>query len=118
MRIARTLDPVNFFLLVPGLVCLATHADFARIEAPAFAILMLAVWVGRNRLAWNARAPRWCAPVQSWSRNVWFCCAAPALLSIALRLMLLPWMPVPHPRVPDAFSHLFLAKTFLLGRFA
>ena len=35
---------------------------------------------------------------------------------MTLRLMLLPWIPPPHPVVPDEYSHLLLAKTFLAGR--
>ncbi len=45
-------------------------------------------------------------------------CLLPGLLSAILRAMLLPWVPIPHPVVPDEYSHILLAKTFLLGRLA
>ncbi|HVV47863.1 MAG TPA: hypothetical protein VHC72_21775 [Bryobacteraceae bacterium] len=53
-----------------------------------------------------------------WGRNPWLAFLIPALTSVILRTALLPWIPIPHPVVPDEFSHILLAKTFLLGRLA
>ena len=41
-----------------------------------------------------------------------------ALLSVTVRIMLLPWIPMPQPAVSDEFSHRLLAETLLAGRFA
>ena len=110
----------NLLLFVPVAICLATlwSFDFLWLEAALLALYLTAVALAGDRLQWSARPPAWCAPVRRWSRRPLFACGFPALLSILLRLALLPWIPVPNPVAPDEFSHIFLAKTFLLGRLA
>lgn len=106
------------FLILPLFCLLTLRIDYLRLEGALLATALLVVWIGRDRLAWTAQPPEWCAPLRRASRNPWLACAIPAASAIALRLALLPWIPEPHPVVPDEFSHVFLAKTFLDRRLA
>jgi len=118
MRVSQTFNPVNCLLLIPAAVFLLVmrYVDFVRIELAALGVVLLGVWLARNKLVWSARPPEWCKPLRRWSRMPLICCLLPAATSVTLRLMLLPWIPPPHPVVPDEYSHLLLAKTFLAGR--
>lgn len=109
----------DVLFLIPPLICLlAVNLDFMRWEALILGLALAVLWIARGRLTLTAKPPGWCAPLRRWSRNPYLACAIPAAVSVLLRLALLPWIPEPHPVVPDEYSHLFLAKTFLAGRLA
>src|SRR5579883_278297 len=118
MKNPRRFSSLSSLLLIPAFIALTTQTSYARVELVAFTIAIFGLWLARKKLAWDARPPRWCAPLRSWSRNPWFCCAVPAAVSVIARLALLPWMAVPHPQIPDEFSYIFFAKTILLRRLA
>ncbi len=69
--------------------------------------------------AWNKRG--WRPSLFHWTwtpRRPWLAAVALVAGVIALRLALIPLLPVPIPIVTDEFSHLLLADTLLHGRVA
>lgn len=115
----RTAITGDVLFLIPAVICVyAVHVEYLRLEALLIGLVLLTAWTARRRLRWTARPPDWCAPLRRWSRNAFLACAMPAATAVALRLVLLPWIPEPHPTLPDEYSHLFLAKTLLAGRLA
>ncbi|HEV2202229.1 MAG TPA: hypothetical protein VGR73_20615 [Bryobacteraceae bacterium] len=120
MRHPSTPHSANGLLLLILPICMVAlqGIDYLRVEALLLGCALLGAWWARRQLHWTPRPPGWCAPLRRWSRNPALACGLPAAASLALRLALLPWIPVPHPVVPDEYSHIFLAKTLLLGRLA
>jgi len=114
------ISPGNFVLFLPAAICmlLVWNRDFIWLEAVLLALVVLAVMLAGRRLQWTARPPAWCGSLRRASRNGAMACGIPAITSILLRVALLPWIRIPHPVVPDEFSHILLAKTFLMGRLA
>ncbi|MEQ1945539.1 MAG: hypothetical protein ABL995_00015 [Bryobacteraceae bacterium] len=110
----------NVLLLLPAALSLAVTwgADFLWLEAVLFMVVLGAAAAVGERLPWNAKPPAFLDAVRRWSRSPLLACSIPAFTSVVLRVVLLPWVPIPHPVVPDEYSHMFLAKTFLLGRLA
>ncbi len=74
---------------------------------------------------WWAWTKGWRPRYPAWLRvpNIWLCHSAVTALGlvggvIALRVALIPVLPVPVPLVTDEFSHLLLADTLAHGRLA
>ncbi|MBV8898127.1 MAG: hypothetical protein JO051_16550 [Acidobacteriaceae bacterium] len=77
--------------------------------------LALLAFLVAGFLLWSPAVRRWFA---SFASKTKWCLALLFVLPIALRLLLLPNHPVPHPDIYDEFSHLFLADTLLHLRLA
>jgi len=110
--------PANVLLLLPAIFWLTvrTNVDFLPLEGGLLIAIIAAAVIWGKRLNWAAMPPAWCAIPRDISRNGPISFLLPALTSVLLRISMLPWVPIPHPVVPDEFSHTLLAKTFLLGR--
>ena len=50
------------------------------------------------------------------TRRAWMGALLAAALPMAIRLALLPWWPVPDPKIPDEFCYIYAADTFAAGR--
>src|SRR5436305_277966 len=111
-------QPANLLAMLPAAFCalVLRNLDFLWLEALLLVFILGATAILGNRIQWKASPPKWCRSLRRGSRNPLFAFLVPALASVAVRMILLPWVPIPHPVVPDEFSHILLGKTFLLGR--
>jgi hypothetical protein len=117
MRTSR-FDPVNLFCFLPAVAALIWNRgnDFLESQAIVLGLVLISGLFVRQRRV--LALPGLSNPLRRWSRKPAIAALIPAVVSALLRVSLLPWIPRPHPVVPDEFSHLFLAKTLLLGRLA
>jgi hypothetical protein len=111
-------EPFNLIFLIPAALCLwfFRQIEFIWLE---FILLLAALALASFRTPgskWRAHAPLLLRPLRQTAGSPFLLFLMPAALSVLLRTALLPWIPVPNPVVPDEFSHILLARTFLLGR--
>ena len=101
IRRSTPFHPANLLLLAPAVLCtLIFHTifqkiDFLWLEALLLILILSAVVIAGKRLTWSARPPAWCGILRRASRSTPLACLLPAVASIFLRMILLPWMPIP-----------------------
>jgi hypothetical protein len=118
MQARRFINPLHFLLFVPIGLTLAVFADDDHSFSELWTLLAAAgvgfILVRTNKLP--SRSGGWFTAMRNFCRRSWIACCIPAASSVMIRLLLLPWVPAPHPILADEYSHLLLAKTLLLGR--
>jgi len=87
--------------------------DFNLLEV---ALIAGGCWAWKK--GWRPRYPAWLHVPQAWLRHPALTAVGLAAGAIAVRLALIPVLPVPFPLVTDEFSHLLLADTLAHGRLA
>jgi len=84
---------------------IATDVEYIWLAFSLIALFLPALRLPRRAIAWMAA---------STTRAVLIA----ALFPVVIRLLLLPWLPVPVPGIHDEFGHLLTAETLSLGRLA
>lgn len=79
--------------------------------------LLVAAYAAKKRPFWGSRQFRYIETwFGAWARRRVLAVVSVGILTVVLRLAVLPIAPTPQPVIVDEFSHRLLAETLLLGR--